>query len=249
MLLVEGAGFPIRAFVMPPARLAYSQPHGSVIHVTSTMVGVRHNENRWERRIVVKESGRGNLVSSRRNEAGSRLCAEQHSFLRLPHVKKSGRRSPMPEESTNTKRRLTTRKPSQANQEVDAWKPNRMRGYSLSVGRRHTRALLPTLELSVMSRRLNLPAWHKPYGEALLETDPEILVKLLAATEKAVFERLLELAANNEDASDERQDIRRAIDVILAVKTRADSKTSFIGSPGVGLTGDAGSRRRPRRKL
>jgi hypothetical protein len=149
----------------------------------------------------------------------------------------------MLEESTNTECRVTTRPESQANQEVDAtsvqhWKMglNRMRGYSLSVGRRHTHAMLPTLKCSVMRHRLNIPPWQKPYGEALLETDPEILVKLLAATEKAVFERLLELAANNEDASDERQDIRRAIDVILTLKTRADSKTSFIGSPGVGLT-------------
>jgi signal transduction histidine kinase len=87
-----------------------------------------------------------------------------------------------------------------------------------------------------MSHKLSIPAWHKPYSQAFLETDPEILVKLLAATEKAVFERLLELTAN-EDASDERQDIRRAIDVILTLKTRADSKTSFVGSPGVGLIG------------
>jgi hypothetical protein len=61
------------------------------------------------------------------------------------------------------------------------------------------------------------PAWHKPYAEALLETDPEILVKLVAATERAVFERLLELAAEK-DLSDERQDIRRAIDVLLTRK-------------------------------
>jgi hypothetical protein len=132
----------------------------------------------------------------------------------------------MLEESLNTECRVTSRTECQANQEVDAsriqhWKMrlNRMRGYSLSVGRRHIRAMLPTLKCSVMSHRLNIPAWQKPYGEALLETDPEILVKLLAATEKAVFERLLELTAN-EDASDERQDIRRAIDVILTLKTR-----------------------------
>jgi hypothetical protein len=96
-----------------------------------------------------------------------------------------------------------------------------MRGYSLSVGQRRTRAMLPARERSVRSDKLNLPAWHKPYGEALLETDNGILAKLLAATEKAVFERLLEIAANNEDASDERQDIRRAIDAILILKTGA----------------------------
>jgi hypothetical protein len=67
------------------------------------------------------------------------------------------------------------------------------------------------------SDKWNLPAWHKPYGEALLESDSGILAKLLAATEMAVFEHFLELATS-EDASDERQDLRRAIDVILVLK-------------------------------
>jgi hypothetical protein len=151
----------------------------------------------------------------------------------------------MPEESTSTECRVTARTESRENQQVDTssvqhWKmglkPNRMRGYSLSVGRRRTRAMLPPRERSTMSHKLSIPAWHKPYSQALLETDPKILVRLLAATQKAVFERLLELPAN-EDASHERQDIRRAIDVILTLKTRADSKTSFVGSPGVALQG------------
>jgi hypothetical protein len=115
----------------------------------------------------------------------------------------------MPEESTNTENSLTTRTGAQENQEVDAsrvrhWKPGLprpMRGYSLSAGQRRTRAMLPTREPSIVSRRLNPPAWHKPYAEALLETNPEILVKLLTATERALFERLLELAANK-DAAD-----------------------------------------------
>ena len=151
----------------------------------------------------------------------------------------------MHQEPTNTPSRVPSGTDAQSNQEVDAasvryWepgpKPSLMRGYSLSVGQRRTRAMLPTRERSIMSHKLNIPAWHEPYGEALLETDPEILVKLLAATEKAVFERLLELAAN-EDASDERQDIRRAIDVILTLKTRAGSKISSVGLPGAGLPG------------
>jgi hypothetical protein len=58
--------------------------------------------------------------------------------------------------------------------------------------------MLPTREPNIVSRRLNPPAWHKPYAEALRETNPEILVKLLAATERALFERLLEMAANKD---------------------------------------------------
>jgi hypothetical protein len=153
----------------------------------------------------------------------------------------------MPEESTNTENSLTTRTRAQENQEVDAsrvrhWKPglkpNPMRGYSLSVGRRRTRAMLPGREASIVSRRLNPPAWHKPYAEALRETNPEILVKLLAATERALFERLLELAANK-DASDERQDMRCAIDIMLTLKarnTQAGSEISSIEAPGIGLS-------------
>jgi hypothetical protein len=48
-------------------------------------------------------------------------------------------------------------------------------------------------------------------------TDPEILAKSLAATEVAIFKRLLELTARG-DASDERLDIARAIDVVLTLK-------------------------------
>ena len=150
----------------------------------------------------------------------------------------------MPEESTNTEYRATTRTAPHASQEVDASsvqhlepsvKPSPMRGYSLSVGQRRTRAMLPTRKRSVVSHKLNLAAWHKPYGEALLETDPEALVKLLAATESAVFERLLELTAD-EDVSDEGRDIRRAIDVMLTLKTRrARSKISPVGLPELGL--------------
>lgn len=151
----------------------------------------------------------------------------------------------MPEESANTENCVTARTKAQENQEVDAsrvrhWrpglKPSSIRGYSLSVGQRRTRAMLPTREPNIVSRRLNPPAWHEPYAEALLETNPEILVKLLAATERALFERLLELAANK-NASDERQDIRCAIDVMLTLKarnTQAGSESSPVKEAWVG---------------
>ena len=136
----------------------------------------------------------------------------------------------MPEESTNAEYRMAAC--TEANRGADAsgvqdWNPGlkprpmRIRGYSLSVGQRRTRAMLPKREPTIRSNRLHIPAWHKPYGEALLETDHGILTKLLAATEIAVFERLLELPATK-DGSEERRDIRRAIDVIL---TRKAGKT------------------------
>ena len=105
---------------------------------------------------------------------------------------------------------------------VQGWepglKPSRMRGYSLSDGRRHTRAMLPA-RLRGVNHKLNVPMWHKPYAEALLESDPAISAQLLAATERAIFERLLELSATA-DASVERRDICRAIDVVLDLKAK-----------------------------
>ncbi len=109
-------------------------------------------------------------------------------------------------------------------------KPSRMRGYSLSDGRRHTRAMLPA-RLRGVNHKLNLPMWHKPYAEALLESDPAISAQLLAATERAIFERLLELSASA-DASDERGDIRRAIDVMLKLKAKTSSQMSTGLSAG-----------------
>jgi hypothetical protein len=113
---------------------------------------------------------------------------------------------------------------------VQGWepglKPSRMRGYSLSDGRRHTRAML-SARLRSVNRKLNLPAWHKPYAEALLESDPEISAPLLAATERAIFERLLELSAAA-DASDETRDMRRAIDVVLDLKAKALANSKIL---------------------
>jgi hypothetical protein len=117
---------------------------------------------------------------------------------------------------------------------VQGWepglKPSRMRGYSLSDGRRHTRAMLPA-RLRGVNHKLNVPMWHKPYAEALLEGDSQKSAKLLAATELAIFERLLELSATA-DASVETGDIRRAIDVMLKLKAKTSSQISTGLSAG-----------------
>jgi hypothetical protein len=73
--------------------------------------------------------------------------------------------------------------------------------------------------------------WHKPYAEALLEGDSQKSAKLLAATELAIFERLLELSATA-DASVETGDIRRAIDVMLKLKAKTSSQISTGLSAG-----------------
>src|ERR1700676_1168616 len=116
----------------------------------------------------------------------------------------------MPEEAANTGYRVATGTEARANREVGV--PDGKPG--LQPGR-----TTGTTEGTKGNYKRDYPAWQKPYAEALLETDPEILVKLLAATEIAVFERFLELAAN-EDVSGERQDMRRAINVMLTLKAR-----------------------------
>jgi hypothetical protein len=86
--------------------------------------------------------------------------------------------------------------------------------------------MLPA-RLRSVNRKLNLPAWHKPYGEALLATEPQTLAKLLAVAEKALLERILELGG--ESASDERDDISRAIDVVLDLKAKALANSKMTG--------------------
>jgi hypothetical protein len=144
----------------------------------------------------------------------------------------------MPQELTNTQSIFTAGLDAQASQgdasNVQVWepglKPSRTMGYSLCGGQRHTRAMLPTRQPSA-KLKLDLPAWHKPYGEALLATEPQRLTQLLAAAEKAFFERILELG--DETASDERGDISRAIDVVLDLKAaQASSKMRILSDAG-----------------
>jgi len=131
----------------------------------------------------------------------------------------------MPEESTSTQKIVTADLDAQATLEdasnVQRWepglKPGRT-GYSLAGARRHSRATLSTRQFSVKPK-LSLPAWHKPYAQALLTTEPQTLARLLAVAERAFFERILELG--HENASDEREDISRAIDVVLDLKDKA----------------------------
>jgi hypothetical protein len=140
----------------------------------------------------------------------------------------------MPQESTNTQINVTAALDAQATQEdassVQRWepglKPSRMNGYSLLEARRHTRAMLSTRQLGA-THKLSLPRWHKPYREALLATEPQTLAKLLAASEIAFFERILELG--DENASDERDDISRAIDVVLDLKAKSQANSKMTG--------------------
>jgi len=133
----------------------------------------------------------------------------------------------MRDKSMNTERRVTTHTEPQTSQEIDAssvrdWKPgpkpNRTTDPTTD-GSANAPVTSPSQEGSTLKYKPNYPAWHKPYAEALLATDPEILMTLLEVTQAAVFARLLEIAAC-EDASSERRDLGRAIDVMLTLKAR-----------------------------
>jgi len=60
-------------------------------------------------------------------------------------------------------------------------------------------------------------------------------VRLLAATQIACFQRILELG--DEDASDERNDIRRALDVVLGLKAKNQANSRI----STGLSAVAGA--------
>jgi hypothetical protein len=95
-------------------------------------------------------------------------------------------------------------------------KPRRMMGYSLSTGRRRTRAMLAPRGVD---REHDSPSWHRPFVEALLATQPEVAVTLFNAAEMAIFARILELSDYGDPAV-ERQDIDQAIKMIQTLRHR-----------------------------
>ena len=103
---------------------------------------------------------------------------------------------------------------------IERWepglKPRQMMGYSLATGHRRTRAMLPTKEHRGVDREPDFPAWHRPFVEALLATEPNAAA-LFSAAEMAIFARILELC-DRSDPAGERQDIDRAIEVICLIR-------------------------------
>lgn len=61
--------------------------------------------------------------------------------------------------------------------------------------------------------------WHRPYAEALLEDDSTKLPELIAAAERAILTRYLQLNASK-IPTDERLDLRHAVDALAQLKTR-----------------------------
>ena len=65
---------------------------------------------------------------------------------------------------------------------------------------------------------LKYPEWQRHYQAALLEFDPEKLIRLVALTEEAMFLRLRALSTSP-DGHDERQALEDAADGLLTLKT------------------------------
>jgi len=62
------------------------------------------------------------------------------------------------------------------------------------------------------------PSWQKPYQEALIEFDPEILRKKIEATENAIFLRFQELAGMNGQSHGERVALNEALRALRALQ-------------------------------
>jgi hypothetical protein len=61
-------------------------------------------------------------------------------------------------------------------------------------------------------------SWHRPYAEALLETDPSNLPYLIAAAERAILDRYLELELAPVP-TDELVDLGHAIEALSQIKS------------------------------
>jgi hypothetical protein len=59
--------------------------------------------------------------------------------------------------------------------------------------------------------------WHRPYAEALLETDPCNLPALVASAERAILDRYLELGPAS-GPSDELVDLAHAVEALSQIK-------------------------------
>jgi hypothetical protein len=61
--------------------------------------------------------------------------------------------------------------------------------------------------------------WHKPYAEALLETDPLKVLTLISEAEHEILTRLLELQLSP-GSKEQNLDLRRAVDTLVTLRRR-----------------------------
>ena len=73
-------------------------------------------------------------------------------------------------------------------------------------------------------------SWHRPYTEALLETDPIELRASIAEAERAIFVRYLELCTSP-DSQEQSLDLERAVSELLELKRLkvvAETQQNFL---------------------
>jgi hypothetical protein len=61
--------------------------------------------------------------------------------------------------------------------------------------------------------------WHKPYAEALLETDPVKVVELISEAEHEILRRFLEFH-ESPGSKEQNLDLRRAVDTLVTLRRR-----------------------------
>ncbi len=76
---------------------------------------------------------------------------------------------------------------------------------------------LVSVEPHELKKMLLSPLWHRPYAEALLESDPAKLPAVIAAAERAILARHKELSVSP-SAPDESLDLRNAANALSQLK-------------------------------
>ena len=61
--------------------------------------------------------------------------------------------------------------------------------------------------------------WHKPYAEALLETDPAKVLTLISEAEHEILTRFFEFH-QSPGSKEQNLDIRRAVDTLVTLRRR-----------------------------
>ena len=61
--------------------------------------------------------------------------------------------------------------------------------------------------------------WHKPYAEALLETDPAKVLTLISEAEHEILTRFFEFH-HSPGSKEQNLDLRRAVDTLVTLRRR-----------------------------
>jgi hypothetical protein len=79
-----------------------------------------------------------------------------------------------------------------------------------------------------VSQPTDAPAWHRPFGEALLTGDSTRVRAAIVHAQRAILNRYLELAGGGEAQPDEETELGNAIDILRALKRTYSSRALHL---------------------